>query len=76
MVEHVLTFARHKGYRRVSLETGATDDFVPARELYAKAGFRPCGPFGDYKPSPYNTFMTIDLDPGPAPQGPDRLSPP
>ena len=38
-VEHLLTFARREGYRRVSLETGSTDEFVAARALYAKAGF-------------------------------------
>ena len=63
MVEHLLTFARREGYRRVSLETGSTDEFVAARALYAKAGFRTCGPFGDYQPSPYNTFMAISLVP-------------
>jgi putative acetyltransferase len=62
LVEHILGFARKEGYRRVSLETGATDEFVPARSLYAKLGFSPCEPFGEYVTSPYNTFMTITLD--------------
>jgi putative acetyltransferase len=35
--------------------------FAPARALYASAGFEPCGPFGDYQPSPSNTFMTMEL---------------
>jgi putative acetyltransferase len=48
----------------VSLETGTTDDFVAARALYASVGFRPCEPFGDYRPSPYNTFMTLAIVPG------------
>ena len=61
MVEHLLSFAQREGYRRVSLETGTTAEFLPARALYAKAGFRPCGPFGGYAPSPHNTFMTIEL---------------
>ena len=63
MVEHLFGVAREEGYLRVSLETGTTEEFTAARALYAKAGFRPCGPFGDYRPSPYNTFMTMDLDP-------------
>lgn len=67
MVEHVLGEARLQGYRRVSLETGSTDEFVAARVLYTKMGFRPCAPFGDYEASAYNTFMTIELDPGPGP---------
>ena len=63
LVEHVLAFAREKGYRRVSLETGTPDDFTAARLLYARCGFEPCGPFGDYAASPYNTFMTRSLVP-------------
>lgn len=63
MVERLLSIARREGYRRVSLETGATDEFVAARALYANVGFTPCEPFGEYAASPYNTFMTISLDP-------------
>jgi putative acetyltransferase len=62
LVEHILAFARAHGYGRVSLETGSTDDFVAARSLYAGLGFRPCEPFGEYRESPYNTFMTLTLD--------------
>jgi putative acetyltransferase len=32
------------------------------RALYANAGFRQCGPFGDYSPSPNSTFMTLSLN--------------
>jgi putative acetyltransferase len=63
LVEHLLVFARREGYRRMSLETGSTAEFIPARSLYARTGFRPCEPFGGYVTSPYNTFMTIALSP-------------
>lgn len=63
LVEHIVAFASDEGYRQVSLETGATDDFVAARQLYAEFGFRPCPPFGSYAASPYNTFMTRRLAP-------------
>jgi putative acetyltransferase len=61
MVEHLLATARQRGYARVSLETGTTDAFVPARALYRSVGFTSCGPFGDYRPSPDNEFMTLAL---------------
>jgi putative acetyltransferase len=61
LVEHIVAFARQAGYRRVSLETGATDEFVAARALYAKAGFRPCEAFWQYRDSSFNTFMTKSL---------------
>ena len=64
LVEHILgAFAQGAGYRQVSLETGATEDFAAARRLYARVGFTACAAFADYQPSPYNTFMTISLEP-------------
>jgi putative acetyltransferase len=61
MLAHLLGVARDRGYHRVSLETGTMAAFAPARALYASAGFRPCGPFGSYRPSPNSTFMTLLL---------------
>lgn len=61
MLEHLLGVARARGYRRVSLETGATAAFAPARALYERAGFVPAGPFADYRPSPNSAFMTLEL---------------
>lgn len=62
MVDHLIGLARDRGYRRLSLETGSQPAFAPARSLYASAGFRLCGPFGDYGPSPNSTFMTLSPD--------------
>jgi len=69
LVDHIVTFAASQGYQRVSLETGSTDEFVSARALYIKMGFRPCAPFGDYQASAYNTFMTLDLQSAPVAPG-------
>jgi putative acetyltransferase len=62
LLDHLLAAARARGYRRVSLETGTTADFAPARALYHSAGFVPCGPFASYQPSEDNFFMTLDLE--------------
>lgn len=61
LLRHVLQTARERGYRRLSLETGAPEAFVPARELYARFGFVECGPFADYAEDPYSVFMTLAL---------------
>ena len=61
MLEHVLAEARRRGYARLSLETGTPAAFDPARRLYVRYGFVECGPFGDYAPDPYSTFMTLEL---------------
>ena len=57
----LLGVARARASCRVSLETGTTAAFAPARALYASAGFVPCGPFGGYQPSEDNLFMTLEL---------------
>jgi len=62
MVEHILAVARERGYTRLSLETGATHDFIAARSLYASFGFETCPPFGDYFEDPFSTCMTLELD--------------
>lgn len=61
MLDHIIAIARTRGYRRLSLETGSMDAFVPARRLYASAGFVECGPFPPYRPDPNSTFMTLVL---------------
>ncbi len=58
VLEHILEVAAHRGYTRLSLETGSMDAFEPARRLYAKFGFQYCGPFADYIDDPNSVFMT------------------
>jgi putative acetyltransferase len=62
MVGHLLAVAADRGYQRVSLETGTTDAFAPARSLYTTVGFKPCAPFGEYTDNRHSAYMTIDLD--------------
>ena len=58
LLEHIITEAKRMGFTRLSLETGATEFFRPARKLYEKFGFDYCEPFADYQPDPYSAFMT------------------
>ena len=58
---HILSEARRRGYKRLSLETGSMDAFLPAQKLYESFGFTYCGPFADYKLDPYSVFMTLTL---------------
>lgn len=61
LLGHIMGEARCRGYARLSLETGSQPEFEPARRLYARAGFRDCGPFADYVADPNSVFMTIEL---------------
>ena len=61
ILAHLVAVARSRGYARLSLETGSSDAFLPARRLYERFGFSYCGPFGDYRDDPNSMFMTLDL---------------
>jgi putative acetyltransferase len=61
LMHHILGEARRRSYRRLSLETGAMEAFVPARTLYARFGFEPCGPFAEYLEDPYSVFLTREV---------------
>jgi putative acetyltransferase len=61
MLEHLLSLARSRGYRRVSLETGTGPEFAAADSLYRRYGFANGECFGEYAPSEFNQFMHLDL---------------
>jgi putative acetyltransferase len=60
MLSHLINTAKSQGIARLSLETGASDYFVPARRMYENAGFTYCAPFGSYQPDPHSMFMTLE----------------
>jgi putative acetyltransferase len=62
ILQHLVQEAIARGYSRLSLETGSMAFFAAARRLYEACGFRPCAPFGNYKPDPNSVFMTKQLD--------------
>lgn len=61
MLTHIISEARERGYRRLSLETGSTGSFIPALGLYQAHGFTYCAPFGDYVEDPFSRFMTLAI---------------
>jgi putative acetyltransferase len=61
ILRHIIAEARKRGYARLSLETGTAPLHTPAISLYRNAGFVSCQPFGDYRQSPHNQFMKLDL---------------
>ncbi len=61
LLQHILSEAGKRRYRRLSLETGSAPAFAPARSMYERFGFVPCEPFADYVPDPHGVFMTRTL---------------
>lgn len=64
LLQHMISEARRMGYSRLSLETGSTDFFSPARGLYRKHGFEYCEPFADHEEDSNSVFMTKVLQAG------------
>lgn len=61
LLTHIVDQARHRGYGRISLETGSSAAFDAAQHLYASFGFEACGPFADYVEDPFSRFFTMEL---------------
>ncbi|GAA5055602.1 GNAT family N-acetyltransferase [Nocardia callitridis] len=61
LLRRLLDEGAERGYRRLSLETGSAEYFLPAQRLYAANGFGFCAPFGAYRPDPFSVFMTRTL---------------
>lgn len=62
LLTEIICEAKRRGYKRVSLETGATEHFAAAHALYRRFGFRDCERFGDYPENDrHSLFMTLEL---------------
>jgi putative acetyltransferase len=61
LLEHIIKQAQHRSYKKLSLETGTADAFLPAQTLYRQFGFQECKPFAHYSLDPYSMFMTKAL---------------
>src|ERR1700760_1935837 len=61
ILEHIITEARARGFRRLSLETGQGPAFEPALALYRRRGFVDGEAFAGYVRSPFNQFLHLTI---------------
>jgi len=61
ILRHIIQHARERGMTSLWLETGSTEEFLPARRLYESEGFAECGPFEGYVLDPFSIFLTRAL---------------
>ena len=61
VLEHIITAARQRSYRRLSLETGTGDSFAAAVHLYESSGSQRCEPFGSYEDNDFSQFFMLSL---------------
>ncbi len=61
IINHLIGEAKKLKISKLSIETGAGDFFLPARNLFSKFGFKSCPPFAHYKDDPNSCYYTLDL---------------
>jgi putative acetyltransferase len=61
LLEHIVSVARERGMTRLSLETGSGPAFEPALALYRRRGFVDGEAFAQYRRSPFNQFLHLQL---------------
>ena len=49
------------GIKKLSVETGAGNFFLPARKLFLNYGFKPCKPFAHYKEDPNSCYYELKI---------------
>ena len=59
IINHLIDKAKKLNIRRISLETGAGEFFLPARKLFIKCGFEVCEPFSHYKEDINSVYMSL-----------------
>ena len=58
VINHLIDKAKILNIKRISIETGASDFFIPARKLFKKCNFKPCEPFAHYKKDINSIYLT------------------
>ena len=61
IITHLINEAKKFNVKRISVETGSGDFFVPARKLFKKCGFEPCKPFAHYKEDPNSCYFSLGI---------------
>ena len=61
IINHLIEEAKKLQISKLSIETGAGEFFLPARNLFSKFGFKLCPPFAHYKEDPHSCYYTLNL---------------
>ena len=62
VIDHLIDEAKKLNIKKLSIETGAGDFFLPARKLFQKCGFTQCGPFAHYKEDVNSVYLSKKID--------------
>ena len=59
IINHLINEAIKLNIKKLSLETGAGEFFLPARKLFISCGFKVCKPFSHYKEDINAVYMSL-----------------
>ena len=62
VINHLINEAKKLKIKKLSIETGAGDFFLPARKLFKKCKFEECQPFAHYKEDANSVYLTKIID--------------
>ena len=62
VINHLIYEAKKLNIKKLSIETGAGDFFLPARKLFKKTGFSVCAPFAHYKKDINSVYLTMVIE--------------
>ena len=62
VINHLINEAMKLKIKKLSIETGAGDFFLPARKLFKKCQFEECQPFAHYKEDANSVYLTKIID--------------
>ena len=58
VINYLINEAKKLKIKKLSIETGAGDFFIPARKLFKRTGFTVCKPFAHYKEDVNSVYLT------------------
>ncbi len=61
VINQLINKAKLLKIKKLSLETGAGEFFLPARKLFLSCGFKTCKPFSHYKDDVNSVYMSLQI---------------
>tara|TARA_B100002052_G_C15661388_1_gene497479 strand:+ start:41 stop:499 length:459 start_codon:yes stop_codon:yes gene_type:complete len=59
---HLISESKEIGIKKLSVETGSGNFFLPARKLFTSCGFKPCDPFAHYKLDANSCYFNLIIN--------------
>ena len=62
IIHHLISESKEIGIKKLSVETGSGNFFLPARKLFTSCGFKPCDPFAHYKLDANSCYFNLIIN--------------